>query len=64
MFWLFPYIRRRKNMDDLLRAVEESLLNHNRPIQVAFHFYELLSKAGYDDEYIQEVASALEDIVS
>lgn len=51
-------------MDELLRAIEESLLNHGRPVQVAFHFYELLSEAGYDDEYIQEVASALEDIVS
>ncbi len=51
-------------MDDLLRAIEDSLLHHNRPVQVAFNLYELLSKAGCDDEYIQEVASALEDIVS
>lgn len=50
-------------MDDLLRAIEDSLLHQSRPVQVAFHFYELLSKAGYDDEYIQEVGSALEDIV-
>ena len=51
-------------MDELFHAIEDSLLNHNRPVQVAFHFYELLSEAGYDDEYIQEVASALDDIVS
>jgi hypothetical protein len=51
-------------MDELLKALEESLLNHSRPVQVAFHFYELLSVAGYDDEYISEVAAALEDIVS
>lgn len=51
-------------MEELLRAIEESLLNHSRPVQVAFHLYELLSEAGYDDEYIQEVANALEDIVA
>ena len=51
-------------MDLYLDAIEEDLLNHSRPIQVAFHIYELLSEAGYDDEYIHEVASALEDIVS
>ena len=51
-------------MDELLRAIEEDLLNHSRPTQIAFHIYELLSEAGCNDEYIQEVASALEDIVS
>ena len=51
-------------MDKLLKTLEEALLNHNRPSQVAFQFYELLSEAGCDDEYIQEVAVALEDIVS
>jgi len=51
-------------MDDLLHAIEEALLNHSRPTQVAFHIFELLSSAGYDDEYISEVASALDDIVS
>ena len=50
-------------MDELLRAIEESLLNHSRPVQVAFHLFELLSEAGYDDKYIGEVAAALEDIV-
>jgi hypothetical protein len=51
-------------MTELLKALEESLLNHSRPAQVAFHIYELLCGAGYDDEYIEEVAAALEDIVS
>lgn len=51
-------------MNELLEAIEEALLNNSRPSQVAFHFYELLSTAGYDDEYISEVATALEDIVS
>lgn len=51
-------------MDEILHVIEESLLNHSRPSQVAFHFYELLSNAGYSDEDILEVSSALEDIVS
>ena len=51
-------------MNELLQKIEESLLNQNRPAQVAFQFYELLSESGYDDEYIQEVAAELEDIVS
>lgn len=45
-------------------ALQETLLNHGRPSAVAFHIYEMLSEAGYDDEEITEVASALEDIVS
>jgi hypothetical protein len=51
-------------MEALLQQLEESLLTHGRPALVAFHFYEILSKAGYDDEEIADVASALEDIVS
>jgi hypothetical protein len=51
-------------MEKLFRSLEESLLNHTRSAQVAFHFYELLGEAGYDDEEIAEIASALEDIVS
>jgi hypothetical protein len=31
---------------------------------VAFHIYEILSKAGYDDEMIEEVSLALTDIVA
>jgi hypothetical protein len=44
--------------------LQESLLNHARPSLIAFHIYELLSNAGYDDEGISEIATALEDIVS
>jgi hypothetical protein len=51
-------------MDDLLQTIEEALLTNSRPVQVVFHFYELLSEAGYDDEYIHEVATSLEDIVA
>ena len=50
-------------MEKLLNALEESLLNNSRPVQVAFNIYEILSEAGCDDEYIHEVAEALEDIV-
>lgn len=53
-----------KRLNEQLEAIEEALLNHSRPTQVAFHFYELLSVAGYDDEYISEVATAMEDIVA
>ncbi len=51
-------------METLLQQLEESLLTQSRPVQVAFHIYELLSKAGYDDESIQEVSEALSDIVA
>lgn len=44
--------------------LQEALLDHGRPNALAFHIYEMLSEAGYDDEEISEVASALEDIVS
>ena len=50
-------------MDSLFEQLKESLLNHGRPKAVAFHIYELLSEAGYDDEQIGEVSSALMDIV-
>ncbi len=45
-------------------ALQESISNHDKPALIAFQFYKLLSEAGYDDEEIVEVASALEDIVS
>jgi len=51
-------------MNKLLLTIEESLLNHSKPAHVAFQLYELLSESGCDDEYIQEVAAALEDVVS
>jgi DNA-directed RNA polymerase specialized sigma54-like protein len=51
-------------MEALLQAIHESLLNHDRPVAIAFHIYELLDNAGYHDDDIQEVAAALEDIVN
>jgi hypothetical protein len=51
-------------LNELLETLEEALLNSSRPVQVAFHLYEILSEAGYDDECIHEVASSLEDIVA
>ena len=50
-------------MERLLQQLHESLLTQARPVQVAFHIYEILSEAGYDDELIEEVSSALSDIV-
>lgn len=50
-------------METLLQQLEETLLNHGRPVQVAFHLYEILSEAGYNDELILETAEALADIV-
>lgn len=51
-------------MEVLLQQLQESLLTHGRPVQIAFHVYEILSEAGYSDELIAEVAEALTDIVS
>lgn len=51
-------------MEILLQQLQESLLTHARPVQVAFHIFELLSKAGYEDEQIEEVSAALTDIVA
>lgn len=51
-------------METLLNQLQESLLTHSRPVQIAFHIYEILSDAGCDDKYIEEVASALADIVT
>ncbi len=50
-------------LETLLKQLQESLNNHGRPTAVAFHIYELLSEAGYDDAMIEEVSSALMDIV-
>lgn len=50
-------------METLLHQLQESLLTHERPVQIAFHIYEILSYAGYDDELIEEVSAALADIV-
>lgn len=51
-------------MEALLQQLQESLLTYARPVQVAFHLYEILSEAGYDDELINEVTEALADIVA
>ena len=51
-------------MEALLQQLHESLLTHGRPVQVAFHIYEILSEAGYNDELISEVSEALADIVA
>ena len=41
-------------METLLQQLQESLLSHCRPVQVAFHLYEILSEAGYEDDMINE----------
>lgn len=51
-------------IEPLLGEIAESLSVHDRTVKVGFMFYELLSKAGYDDEEIHEVADAMIDIVS
>jgi hypothetical protein len=51
-------------IEPLLSELEESLEVHDRTIKIGFMLYELLSKAGYTDEEISEVAQAMEDIVS
>ena len=48
---------------DLL-GIAESLRQHSRPGVVAFMFYELLSGSDYTDEEIEEIATALADIVN
>ena len=62
---LFPLPRiKESHMEALLQQLQESLLTHCRPVQVAFHLYEILSEAGYDDDMINEVTEALADIVA
>ena len=51
-------------MDNLLERLKEALLNNGRPVEIAFHIYEILSEAGCDDDSIGEISSALDDIVS
>jgi hypothetical protein len=59
-----PSRYRRPSLEKLLQQLQESLLTQSRPVQVAFHIYEILSEAGYDDELISEVSGALTDIVA
>jgi hypothetical protein len=51
-------------IEPLLSELEESLSTHDRTVKIGFMIYELLMKAGYDDEEISEVANAMVDIVS
>ena len=51
-------------IEPLLGDIEESLSVHDRTVKIGFMIYELLAKAGYDDDEIHEVATAMIDIVS
>ena len=51
-------------MEELLHKLQDVLLTNARPVYIAFHLYEILSEAGYNDELIEEVSSALTDIVA
>lgn len=51
-------------MDILLEQLKETLLNNGRPVEIAFHIYEILSEAGCNDDAIKEISSALTDIVA
>jgi hypothetical protein len=51
-------------IEPLLGELAEALDSHDRTVKVGFMFYELLNKAGYDDEEISEVANAMIDIVN
>jgi hypothetical protein len=51
-------------IEPLLSELEESLTVHGRTVKIGFMIYELLSKAGYDDDEIAEVGNAIVDIMS
>jgi hypothetical protein len=51
-------------IEPLLGELAESLTTHDRTVKIGFMLYELLTKAGYDDEEVAEVANAMVDIVS
>lgn len=51
-------------IEPLLGEIAESLGVHDRTVKIGFMLYELLSKAGYEDEEILEVANSMVDIVS
>jgi hypothetical protein len=50
-------------IEPILSDLEESLTVHDRTVKIGFMIYELLSTAGYDDDEIVEVGSAILDIV-
>lgn len=51
-------------LEPFLNELEEALSTHERTVKIGFMLYELLTKAGYDDDQIHEVADAMVDIVS
>jgi hypothetical protein len=51
-------------LEPLLGELAESLTVHDRTVKIGFMLYELMNKAGYDDDEIAEVANAIVDIVS
>jgi hypothetical protein len=51
-------------IEPLLSELAESLSVHDRTVKIGFMIYELLNNAGYDDEEIHDVATAIVDIVS
>ncbi len=57
-------INEEHKLETLLLQLQESLLTHGRSVQIAFHIFEILSSAGCDDEFIEEVSEALSDIVA
>jgi hypothetical protein len=50
-------------LDISLQGVATSLRVHAKPSLVGFMLYDLLKEAGYDDEEIQDVASAMTESV-
>lgn len=46
-----------------LMALTYKLKDHSKPGQIAFLVYELLTDAGYSDDEIREVGSALSALV-
>lgn len=46
-----------------LMALTYKIKDHSKPGQIAFLVYELLTDAGYSDDEIREVSSALSAIV-
>jgi len=45
-------------IEPLLGEITESISVHDRTVKIGFMLYELLHKAGYDDEEISEVANS------
>jgi len=43
---------------------KNSLRTHAIPVHIAYHIVEILSGAGYDDELIEDISTALTDSVA